>query len=319
MEKPNLNFVKLKKRAALLSISSNTFLIISKFIIGITTGSVSIISEAIHSLSDFLASILAFISVKISSEPADVDHQFGHGKFEDLSGGIEGIIIISAAIYIIYEAVEKIISKSAPQFNPMAGILVMTGSCIINIIVSTHIFKIACKTDSIALLSEAEHLKTDIYTSAGVLISLLLIKITGITFFDPLAAIIVAILIIRTGLRLCMEAGKNLLNTSLPEKERLAINNIIKKYMPKEVVEIYGLKTRKAGPERQIEFTLIVPECLTIKEGHNLCDRIEKNITEDIGNATVTIHLEPCDGNCENFILYQKNSSSCHNLKSTSR
>lgn len=306
---------QIKKRAALLSISSNIILIISKFIVGMITGSVSIISEAVHSFSDLLAAILAYFSVKAAAEPADIEHQFGHGKFEDLSGGLEGALILFAAGYIIYEAVEKLLGNISSEFNTGAGIIVMFVAIVVNIIVSRHLFKVAHKTESIALLADAEHLRTDVYTSAGVLVGLVLIRLTGITLLDPIVAILIALVIIKTGIELCMTSAKNLLDTSLPEEERIVIKNIVNKYMPDEVIDILRLKTRKAGAERLIEFTLTVPDEMTIKNGHDLCDRVENDLAKEINNVKVTIHLEPCDGKCPDCNSNHSNNFVCHKLK----
>ena len=310
-----MNFSTIKKKAAILSIGSNTLLILAKFAVGFFTGSVSIISEAIHSFTDLLAAILAFYSVKTSSEPADMEHQFGHGKFEDLSGALEGLLIFVAAGYIIYEALERLLSGSVERIDTFWGITVMAVSVIINLIVSTHLLKVAKKTESLALLADAQHLRADIYTSAGVLIGLILIKITGYENLDPIIALIVALIIIKTGFNLCMESGKNLLDASLPEEERIIIREIVDKFMPDEVLDIQELKTRRAGAERLIEFTLTVPENITIKEGHNLCDRIEEDLKKSINNAVITIHLEPCNGICSECSLPHNSSKTCSRLK----
>ena len=314
-----MNFTTIKKRAAILSIGSNTTLILAKFTVGFFTGSVSIISEAIHSFTDLLAALLAFYSVKTSSEPADMEHPFGHGKFEDLSGALEGLLILIAAGYIIYEAIEKMMSGSVERIETFWGILVMTASVIINLAVSSHLFKVARKTESLALLADAQHLKADIYTSAGVLIGLILIKITGYKNLDPIIALIVAVMIIKTGFSLCAESGKNLLDASLPEDERIIIREIVDKFMPNEVLDIQELKTRRAGAERLIEFTLTVPENITIKEGHSLCDRIEEDLKKNINNAIITIHLEPCNKSCLDCPLCHIAIKTCSGLKNTDK
>ncbi len=300
----------IKVRAAFFSILSNTFLIILKFIAGFTTGSISILSEALHSFSDLLASIIAFISVRISSEPADVKHQYGHGKFEDLSGVIEGILILLAALYIIYESINKIMSGHIELIESNLAIFVMAFSCLLNLIVSNYLFKVAKKTDSLALYADAQHLRTDIYTSLGVLIGLILIRFTGIFIIDPIVAIIVGIIIIKAGIDLCVAGGKNLLDTSLPEYEAFKINKIIKESISDKIVNVKNIKTRKAGNQRVLEFVLIVAKDLSVKEGHDYCDFIEKAIKEEIGNILITIHLEPCDGICENCGLKFENRCS---------
>lgn len=300
-----MQFSAEKQRAALLSICSNIILIFSKLIVGIITNSISIISEAIHSFTDLLAAIIAFFSVKKSSNPPDNDHQFGHGKYEDLSGFIEGSLILFAAGYIIFESVEKIIRNKYDHLNTTAGIFVMVISVVANIIVSRHLFNVARKTDSIALFADAEHLRTDVLTSVGVLAGLVLIKITNINLLDPVVAILVALIIIKAGLNLCFTSGKNLLDTSLPESEQKIIFKTINNYIPNEIIEIKELKSRKAGAEKLIELIIIIPKKLTIEAGHALCDRIEEDLKNNINNSSITIHIEPCKCTCDNCKVEQ--------------
>ncbi len=301
--------LKEKQKAALLSVVSNIFLIFLKLIAGILTNSISIISEAIHSFTDFLASIIAFFSVKQSSSPPDSDHQFGHGKYEDFSGFIEGGLILAAAGYIIFESVEKIINNKYEFINTTAGIVVMFVSVIVNIIVSCHLYNVAYKTDSMALLADAEHLRTDILTSAGVLVGLVLIKLTNIEILDPVVAIIVGLIIIKAGLRLCFASGKNLLDGSLPEEEQKIIFDTVNNYIPNEIIEIKEIKSRKSGAEKLIELVIAIPKKRTIEEGHNLCDKIEADLKNNIKNCHVTIHMEPCDNNCDVCKVEQKCST----------
>jgi cation diffusion facilitator family transporter len=174
-----------KIRTARLSIFSNCTLIVMKLLAGIFSGSVSIISEAIHSGMDLLASVIAFLSVKMSDTPPDKEHPYGHGKVENISGVIEAVLIFIAAGWIIYEAIHKIILP-APIENIEIGAAVMAVSGFINFLVSRRLYKVAKKTDSIALEADALHLKTDVYTSVGVAAGLLLIWITGWKFLDPI-------------------------------------------------------------------------------------------------------------------------------------
>ena len=287
-----------KAKAAAISIISNTFLIISKLLVGLFTNSVSIISEAVHSLMDLLAAIIAFFSVKKSAEPADEDHQYGHGKYEDVSGFAEGALIIIAAIYIIYESVEKLSSGKIDYIDSVAGIAVMALSVIINICVSKNLFKVAKETDSMALLADAEHLRTDVMTSAGVLVGLILIKFTGIKILDPIVAILVAFLIIKAGFELCSTSLNNLLDSSLPEEDIEKIKTVLTEYSLDKITSYNKLKTRKSGAEKLIEFTLIMPKDLHLNESHSLCDSIEADLKKNISNAFITIHTEPCDSEC---------------------
>ncbi len=298
-----MNFSKEKQKAAIISICSNSILILLKLVVGVLSNSISIISEAIHSFTDLAASVVAFYSVKKASHPADSEHQFGHGKYEDFSGFIEGALILLAAFYIIYEAVEKILTAKYNHIDTIAGIIVMAISVVVNIFVSKYLFNVARKADSIALLADAEHLRTDILTSAGVLIGLVLIKFTGIEFLDPVAAIFVALMILKTGMSLCYTAGGNLLDTSLPEEDQKMIFDTVNKYVPYEVLEIKEIKSRKAGSAKLIELIIVLPKKLTIEAGHKLCDKIEEDLNTNISNSSVIIHIEPCSNCCDNCII----------------
>lgn len=289
---------KLKARAALFSVVSNIILVILKLIVGFLTGSVSIISEAIHSFTDLLASAIAFFSVKKSSIPADGDHQYGHGKYEDLSGLFEGVLILLASAFIFYEATIKIIHNNIEVTNTTIGIIVMAVSAIMNTFVSKYLLNVAKKTDSIALLADSEHLKIDIYTSLGVLLGLALIKFTHINILDPIIAILVALVILRAGFKLSFISVKNLLDSSLPDEEKSIIDAVTNNYIPDEVVNISSLKTRKSGSERLIELHIIIPKHLTVENSHNLCDKIEEDLKLNLKNSHITIHVEPCDSSC---------------------
>lgn len=312
-------FFQNKKVAAFVSICSNSFLIILKFIVGIISGSVSILSEAIHSVTDLIASVIAFYSVKVSSEPADDKHPFGHGKFEDISGFIEGFLLLVAAGYILMESIEKLTTKNYDFTDVSLGILVMFVSVVLNIFVSFYLFQIAKKQDSMALFADAQHLRMDIYTSVGVLVGLILIKITGLVFLDPLIAILISLMIVKAGIDICKTTANNLLDTSIPKEEQKAIKKILKKYRPGKIIKIKKLKTRKAGNSKLIEAVLIVPESLTIKEGHDFCDLLEDELKQNINISSINIHLEPCDYECCECKLYHHNNNHCEELKNKRR
>lgn len=194
-----------KVKTARLSIISNSLLIVMKVVAGLISGSVSILSEAIHSGMDLVAAIIAFFSVKFSDTPPDKEHPYGHGKFENVSGVVEALLIFVAAGWIIYEAIEKITHPS-PVENIQIGSLVMGISAVVNFLVSRRLYKVARKTDSIALEADALHLKTDVLTSLGVAVGLTLIWFTHWTILDPAVAILVALMIIRESYRLLKNA-----------------------------------------------------------------------------------------------------------------
>jgi len=284
-----------KVRTASLSIFSNITLIILKVTAGIFSGSVSIISEAIHSGMDMVASIIAFFSVKISGMPPDKNHQYGHGKFENVSGVIEALLIFIAAGWIIIEAVKKILEPTLPESLGI-GAIVMGISAIVNFFVSRRLYKVGKETDSVALEADGLHLKTDVFTSLGVAVGLLLIWVFKIPMLDPIVAILVAILILRESFILLKKAYYPLLDTPLPEKEINIIENTISKHL-KSGMSYHMLRSRKAGPKRYVDLHLEVPGDITVNESHKLCDIIENEIEHALDNTEVYIHIEPCE--CE--------------------
>lgn len=291
-----------KKIAASLSIISNALIILLKIIAGIVSGSISIISEAIHSISDFLASMLTFFAVSRSSEPADKEHPFGHGKYEDMSGSIEGGLIVLAGLYIIYEAIKKLVIGDDSEIQSTIGILVMAFAVIANFLVSSFLFHVAKKSDSVSLYADAEHLRTDILSSLGVLIGLIVIKITGFVILDPIIAIIVAIIIIKAGYSISKETLNNLLDGSLPEEDMKRIEAILKANA--DIKGYKNLKARKSGKIRDIEITVFFDAEMKICECHSICDRIEAQMAKVLSDTRVLIHAEPicnkdqCDNNC---------------------
>lgn len=280
-----------KLRVAALSIASNTTLIILKIIAGILSGSISIISEAIHSGMDLVAAIIAFLSVRMSSKPADQKHPYGHGKIENVSGVIEGLLIFVAAFLIILEAVKKIINPVEVSDTTVA-IIVMLFSGAVNTFVSRKLYKTAKEEDSIALEADALHLKTDVYTSLGVGVGLLLIKITGFTALDPIVAIIVALFIIKEAWELCKSAFGPLLDTKLSDDDEARIRATMEKYSDK-ILDYHQLRTRKSGNTKYIDFHLTVSEELTVKESHQLSDEMERELEAALKNTSISIHFEP--------------------------
>jgi cation diffusion facilitator family transporter len=280
--------MKEKIKTARLSIISNGGLIAMKLLAGIFSGSVSIISEAIHSGMDLLASVIAFLSVRMSDTPPDKEHPYGHGKFENVSGVIEAVLIFVAALWIIYEAIHKMLVP-APVENIEIGAAVMAVSAGINFFVSRKLYKVARKTDSIALEADALHLKTDVYTSGGVAVGLLMLWITGWHILDPLVAITVALFILRESYNLLRNAYSPLLDTSLSNEENRIISNVL----ASRGFAFHNLRTRKSGHYRFADVHLEMPGSMELKEVHKICDLIEEEIRSKISSIEIQIHVEP--------------------------
>lgn len=287
-----------KLAVARLSVYSNCTLVVLKLVAGFLMMSVAVISEAIHSGIDLLAALIARYSVKKSSEPADKDHTYGHGKYENLSGAIEGSLIFVAAAGIIYEASLRLMSDEVELELLEGGMAIMGFSAILNYYVSTRLMKVAKQTDSLALEADAYHLKTDVWTSAGVFVALALIWITDIHLIDPIVAIIVAGFIIHAAYDITRRSAEGLLDRSLPEEEMRLIERVIMEHRS-DILSFHRLRARKMGAERQVDVHMIVPRDLSVKEGHDLVDHLEREIKKELPKCVVVIHMEPCDANCE--------------------
>jgi cation diffusion facilitator family transporter len=281
-----------KTSIARLSILSNLTLVILKLVVGFLIGSVSVISEAIHSGIDLVAAIIAYYSVKTSSVPPDQKHAFGHGKIENISGTVEALLIFVAAALIIYEAYKKLIHGVELE-DVSLGIAVMLFSAIVNIFVSRILMKTAKKTESIALEADAWHLRTDVLTSLGIFGGLVAIKLTGIAILDPILAILVALFILKAALELTIKSVKDLMDAKLPEEEENEISGIIAQHA-NEYVGFHELRTRKSGSDRFIDLHLVVSRKITVEDSHGLADRIESGIKGRFPRASVMIHVEPC-------------------------
>ncbi len=300
-EKNNKYFAAHKEitSVARLSIYSNSLLLIMKLVIGFFLGSISILSEALHSGIDLLAAIIANYSVKKAGQPADDEHKFGHGKFENVSGTVEAILIFVAAIIILYESSKKILGNDGFEFEFIGmGIAVMGISAIINFYVSARIMKVAKKAESIALEADAYHLTTDVYTSIGVFIGLILIQITKNPIFDPLLAIIVALIILKASYDLTKRSVSGIMDVKLSDKEEDTIRSIIHEHYS-QYAEYHNLRSRMSGAERFVDLHLVVPKKQLVVDAHDFCDHLEQDIKDKIPNLSILIHIEPCRTDCD--------------------
>jgi cation diffusion facilitator family transporter len=292
-----LNLDRSKKFAAGMSIASNTTLVVGKLIVGILINSVSVISEAVHSGIDLMAAVVAFIAVKESSKPPDKRHPFGHGKAESLSGFFEGLLIFLAIIIIVYEAIIKIV-KGAEIGQPDLGLWIMGLSAFLNFIVSRQLFKVSKKSESLALEADALHLSTDVLTSVGVFVGLLLIKITDLHILDPLVALGVAVVIAHAAYDIVKRSFHDLMDEGLSEQELSAIELVLKDHSG-YFIGFHDLRSRKTGNVREIDLHLVQSHDISLADAHKVCDHIEEEIIKAIPKAHVTIHVEPLETDCD--------------------
>jgi cation diffusion facilitator family transporter len=280
--------------AALLSIGSNTALILLKVVAGSITGSVAILTEAMHSAIDLVASIVAYFSVRKAEEPADETHRYGHEKVENLAAAIEGMLILVGSGVIAFEAIRRLLD-SAPVEKLGFGIAVIAFSMVANLGVSTFIGRRARQTDSPALEGDAAHLRTDALTSGGVLVALVLVDLTGATWLDPAIALVVAVAIVASGLRILSRSTRVLVDEALPESEMSAIREEIRAFGPRGVAGFHQLRTRRAGARRYVDMHVQFRAGTTLEDAHATAHALQDAIRSRLRGTDVLIHLEPED------------------------
>jgi len=282
------------KRYAVYSIVASILTLVLKFGAWGMTGSVGLLSDATESLVNLTAGVLALTAITIALRPADADHAYGHGKAEYFSSGIEGVLIIVAAIGIAYASVMRFLSPQ-PLNNLGIGLLLALVSSLINFLTARIMLRAAKRFDSITLEADAKHLLTDVWTSVGLVAGLaVIIVMPEWKLLDPVIAIIMAVNIVFTGVNLLKRSVGGLMDDSLPDEELQLIAKAIHSYTGDEST-FHGLRTRKSGPRRFIDFHLVVPGSMTVHDSHELCELIEELIHSKLPKAEVTIHVEPLE------------------------
>jgi cation diffusion facilitator family transporter len=281
-----------KTGAAALSIASNTALILLKVAAGAITGSVAILSEAMHSSIDLIASIVAYISVRKADEPADEEHRYGHEKIENLSAAIEGMLILVGSAVIAFEAIRHLVVGATVE-RLGVGIAVLGFSAAANVVVGGIVGRRARTTESAALEGDAAHLRTDAFTSLGVLVGLALVQITGAEWLDPVVALAVAIAIVFSGVRILTRSSRVLVDEALPAEEQRAINEAVHAFGPRGVAGYHRLRTRRAGARRYVDLHVQFRAGTTLEAAHAIAHELTDEIRARLGGADVLIHLEP--------------------------
>jgi cation diffusion facilitator family transporter len=284
--------IRTKSGAAALSIASNSILIALKLAAGAITGSIAIITEAIHSLVDLVASVIAFVSVRKADEPADEEHPYGHEKVENLAAAIEGMLILVGAAVIVYEATHRLVAGSSVE-SLGVGIAVMGLSVVANLVVSTVLSRQARAHDSPALEGDAAHLRTDALTSLGVLVGLALVEITGAAAFDSITALVVAAAIVWAGIAIIRRSSGVLVDEALPAAEMDRIEAAIASARTPEVAGYHKLRARRAGRRRHIDFHVQYRSGTSLERAHELAHEMRASIEAAIPQAEVLIHAEP--------------------------
>jgi cation diffusion facilitator family transporter len=286
-----------KEGAARLAIVAVSLLIVIKTAASIVTGSIAIRADAIHSVIDLFGVIVGYTAIRIASKPPDKGHPYGHGKAENIAGVVIAAMIFIAAIIIAYQAIVRLISGGEVELVPL-GIYVTAAAIAINLLVSWYTLRVARATESIALEATARDLLADVLSSGAVLVGLILVQFTGIAILDSIVALLVSVLIGRTAFLTMKKSFGGLMDIKLPQAEEDEIVACLRGHGDL-VAGFHRIRTRKAGSQRHIDFHLVVSRDLSVERAHQLCDQLEQEIEKRLSDASVTIHVEPCDGNCE--------------------
>ena len=280
-----------KKRVAIISVFAAIFLTLSKLVIGLLTGSLGILSEALHSGLDMVAAIITYFSVSVSDRPPDKKHNFGHGKIENISAFIETVLLLITCAWIIYEAVERLTSGNTHIKVNIWSYIVIISSILIDINRSRMLSKAAKKYRSQALEADALHFSTDIWSSAVVLFGLICANF-GFFFADSVAALVVALIV----LVVCYKLGKKAIDVLLdkaPHEVVVLARNTIRSYT--EIKQYHNLKVRTSGAYTFISFNIHLNSGLSVLQAHEICNKIEKELSNLIPQSEVFIHVEPIE------------------------
>jgi cation diffusion facilitator family transporter len=296
-----------ERGAANLLIGVVIGLVLLKIIAGWISGSISVFAQAGDSFLDLFAGLVTFFAVRIAIKPADEEHPFGHGKVEDMAGAAQGILIFVAAGLIVYSSVLRIINKT-PIELPEAGMVAMVVSMVASILLSRHLLKVSRATGSVVLEANARNITADIYSTAAVLVCLIVVRITGLNILDPIIAIGIAIYIAKIAYDAISKPLLGLVDASLPHSEQAVIKSCLAK-QGNQIVGFHELRTRRSGNQRYIDLHLVMARGISLEKAHQVCDLLEADIRSRLPRTNVTIHVEPCDGKCKECSV---NSSACN-------
>jgi cation diffusion facilitator family transporter len=280
-------------RPVLLSIAAAVLTLLLKGAAYFVTGSVGLLSDAAESLINLLAALTAYLSLWYASWPVDESHTYGHDKIEYFSSGLEGMLILVAAVAIAWYAVARLLSPEMPQ-NLEAGSLIAVVASLVNLVVAQVLLRLGKKHRSIVLEADGKHLMTDVWTSAGVLLGLGLVYLTQLRFLDPLIALLVSANIVWTGFDLVRRSFNGLMDHALPAEEMNAVRTAIEGALEPGTA-FHALRTRQAGTHRFADFHLLVPGISLVRRAHNLANRVEQAVCAAVPGIEVTIHIEPID------------------------
>lgn len=283
------DLTKVRRRAARLSVISNTGLVIVKIAAGLVTGSISVLAEGIQSIVDILASAMIYASLGVAGRPPDKSHPYGHGKFENLASAVQMLLILGSTVFILYQAYRRLLNPRMPAVE--WGMAAMALAIVVDLVVSSYIQRVARLTGSLALEAEAQHLRSDIYASAGVLLGLVAVRLTGWTLLDPIIAALLTVVVIVAAIRLMGASLQPLLDQALPAAEVTEIRRTLD--ADDRVMGYHKLRTRQAGNQRHVDVHIMLEDSLSLSEAHGIGEEIERAIRKTLPNLNVVVHVEP--------------------------
>lgn len=286
-----------KAGASKLLIAVVIGLIVFKIIVGWLTGSISILAQAADSLLDLFAGIITFSAIRIAAKPADAEHPYGHGKVEDVTGLVQAILIFITGGLIIYSAIGRIREGASIELAE-AGIAVMAVSMVVSVFLSRHLLSVSRATGSVALEANARNIAADVYSASAVLVGLAVVRFTGLNILDPVIAIGVAVYILKVALETIRKPMSGLLDEKLPLSQQTAVEASLRRH-DREVSGFHSLRTRRAGNRSYIDLHLVMAGDISLEQAHAICDQVEAEIRAMLNDASVTVHGEPCDKECE--------------------
>jgi cation diffusion facilitator family transporter len=281
-------------RFAWISIVAALITIVLKFAAWWVTDSVGLLSDALESFVNLVGAIAALVALWYASREPDQEHAYGHAKAEYFSSGLEGALILLAAISIIYTSIRRLIDPSEVESAGL-GVAIAAAAAVVNLIASKWIQRAGEHHNSIALEADARHLMTDVLTTAGVIIGIALIQVTGWSRLDPIIALIVAVNIIKVGVDLMKRSMLGLLDTALPPEDVDRIESVLDQYRQKDHIQAHALRTRQAGQRRFGSVHILVPGDWTVHRGHQLAEQIEREIQDAVPGIMMVTHLESLD------------------------
>jgi cation diffusion facilitator family transporter len=280
-------------RFAYLSIAAAVVTITLKFVAWRITGSVGLLSDAAESVVNLVAAVAVLIALKVAAMPADKNHHFGHTKAEYFSAAVEGMMIFVAAVVIVVSAVERFI-RPQPIENVGLGLAISVVASLVNGAVAMVLLRAGRQHRSLTLTADGKHLMTDVWTSAGVVVGVLVVALTGIERLDPVVAFLVGLNIIWTGWKLVRESTEGLMDIAMPKEDNAAIAEILSRFVTREV-HFHALRTRLSGHHRFAEVHVLVPGAWTVQRGHDLVEEVEEAVHREFGDLALTCHLEPTE------------------------